>query len=246
MKSRNPAVNLRLIDWLVRPIVGFALLLLALCKVVGYWRALGLKKSDLFTTIMRDQAIYYIMLLICSGIKVANLGGVSDISSRSFYILYALGNPSLLSLYGSRMFLNLKEIGESKTKEGFCGAADARSSLHVPKFAEHDLASSKALFSIVIVEYVLIIRILALWQNNRILSFFLYLLLICEAAIRVVVTVMVMLSSELQFNFTVQGQAFVIALQTVAADTVYSRSALVGPDSLQSGRTLEIIGANEE
>ena len=42
------------------------------------------------------------------------------------------------------MFLNLKEIGESKTKEGFCGAGDARSSLHVPKFAERDIASSSA------------------------------------------------------------------------------------------------------
>ena len=54
----------------------------------------------------------------------------------SLYVFYALGNTSVLSLFGSRMFLNLKEAGESKGKGGTSRSGNIIATVSALQFAD--------------------------------------------------------------------------------------------------------------
>ena len=54
----------------------------------------------------------------------------------SLYVFYALGNTSVLSLFGSRMFLNLKEAGESKGKRGTSRSGNIIATVSALQFAD--------------------------------------------------------------------------------------------------------------
>ena len=63
-------------------------------------------------------------------------------------VLAGIGNPILLSLLGSRMIINLKEAGESKTKGEITNhwELNPRNTLSEPQFAAPPVLSSGVIF----------------------------------------------------------------------------------------------------
>lgn len=113
-------VNLTLVVWLILPITGFVLLVSALYKATEQWRITGLTRENLMTIIIKDQIIYYLVVLSCSianmiGLKIATTG----LSAGSYVLIQvAIGSPGLFCLVGSRMYMNLKEAGDTQLTEG--------------------------------------------------------------------------------------------------------------------------------
>lgn len=106
------ALSLQLVDWVINASVGFVLLVLALYKAIDHWKLSGIKKSSLINIMIEDQITYYILVLFCSAMNFANERVRSTELSVRNSIFSLIGNPGLLCLLGSRMFLNLKEVAE--------------------------------------------------------------------------------------------------------------------------------------
>ena len=49
---------------------------------------------------------------------VANNSVVATTANYSGYVFEVLGNPSFLCLFGSRMFINLKDAGKTEVNDG--------------------------------------------------------------------------------------------------------------------------------
>lgn len=113
-------VYFQFIDWMITAAIGFILLSLALYKTIEHWISLGLKGSSLVNLIIKDQIIYYIMIVFCSAINIAASKNnyLGSYSLEEGAILNLLGNPGFLCLVGRRMSLNLKEAGDAEVNEG--------------------------------------------------------------------------------------------------------------------------------
>ena len=62
--------------------------------------------------------ILLLRFIFCSIINLIGFKSDYELNSTREVIVYILGNPSLLCLLGSRMFINLKEAGSSDVKSG--------------------------------------------------------------------------------------------------------------------------------
>ncbi|PAV16747.1 hypothetical protein PNOK_0836700 [Pyrrhoderma noxium] len=103
---------LALTDWLFAMFVGLVLMALALYKAAIYWKeSSGFKGFTLIRVAIRDQGIYYLLVIACC---ILNTTGPFVISQKPILdvILVGLGNPTFLSVLGSRLLFNLKEAGE--------------------------------------------------------------------------------------------------------------------------------------
>ena len=67
--------------------------------------------------------ILLIRVIFCSIINLIGFKSDYEINSTREFIVSILGNPSLLCLLGSRMFINLKEAGSSGVKSGSSASA---------------------------------------------------------------------------------------------------------------------------
>ena len=88
--------------------------------------------SQALTKIRR---IHINRVLSCSALNI--ITWQVDLSG-SFFVLDSLGDPSLLCLLGSRMFLNLKNAGETEVKDDMSGGyrVGTGSILSDPQFAD--------------------------------------------------------------------------------------------------------------
>ncbi|PAV17199.1 hypothetical protein PNOK_0726300 [Pyrrhoderma noxium] len=137
-------INLGLADWSVQVVIGFILLSLALYKAIKDWKLTKYKKTDLIHILIRDQIYYYIAITFCS---ILNLLGFHNFGSEYYLlpiILSGIGCPTLFSLIGSRMIINLKEAGDSKLKGEISNhwELNPRSTLSEPQFAAPAVLSS--------------------------------------------------------------------------------------------------------
>ena len=103
---------------------GFLLLILALFKAREFWKLNGYRGSRLVLVLIKDQAFYYFMyvssfygwalfILLCRVIFCVVFGILDNrFAITSLFanaIFQGLGSPTLLCIFGSRMFFNLKE-----------------------------------------------------------------------------------------------------------------------------------------
>ena len=72
--------------------------------------------------------ILLLRIIFCSIINLVVYQLEYELDSTRNSIVYILGNPSLLCLLGSRMFINLKEAGSSDVKSGSSTSAPSQQS----------------------------------------------------------------------------------------------------------------------
>ena len=72
--------------------------------------------------------ILLIRVIFCSIINLIEYQPEYEFNSTRSSIVSILGNPSLLCLLGSRMFINLKEAGSSDVKGGSSASAPSQQS----------------------------------------------------------------------------------------------------------------------
>ena len=72
--------------------------------------------------------ILLLRFIFCSIINLIGFKSDYELNSTREVIVYILGNPSLLCLLGSRMFINLKEAGSSDVKGGSSTSAPSQQS----------------------------------------------------------------------------------------------------------------------
>ena len=72
--------------------------------------------------------ILLLRIIFCSIINLVVYQLEYELDSTRNNIVYILGNPSLLCLLGSRMFINLKEAGSSDVKGGSSTSAPSQQS----------------------------------------------------------------------------------------------------------------------
>ncbi|KAL5512646.1 hypothetical protein ACEPAG_2912 [Sanghuangporus baumii] len=106
------AWQLGMVNWLIPMIYGLILMILALHKAAKYWRiSAGFKGLSLVKVLIRDQVVYFMFLIMCCLFAILEFR--LEISSNFLSnVLNCLGNPSFLTILGSRMLFNLKEAGE--------------------------------------------------------------------------------------------------------------------------------------
>ncbi|KAH8109807.1 hypothetical protein DFH11DRAFT_1515096, partial [Phellopilus nigrolimitatus] len=94
------------------------LMALALYKAAEHWReTAGFSQLTLVKVLIQDQAIYFIMVIICSVMQI--LLDQLDITNPLLAdLLDMLGSPSLLSVLGSHLLVHLKEAGERGANGG--------------------------------------------------------------------------------------------------------------------------------
>ncbi|PAV20479.1 hypothetical protein PNOK_0310600 [Pyrrhoderma noxium] len=132
--------RLGLFSWLIPSIVGFMLLLLALYKGLLYCKENGFKGHSLVKVVIKDQLLYYVLVIFCGIINILNYEVVVFLpaSQRSFTlaaIVGIIGNPAMLSILGSHLFLNLKEEAELGTNVGIGTVNRYDHTLSIPQFA---------------------------------------------------------------------------------------------------------------
>ena len=142
--------------------IGLTLLALALYKAIAHWKLLGINSYDLITVIVRDQIIYYIMwisrtfwyiyqanqikyrLILC-GISTLTyyiimstkrIDLTKEYKDPGLYTAFILGSiGGLLSLFGSRTFLNLKEASGSRSKGATSPGRNTITTMSAVRFA---------------------------------------------------------------------------------------------------------------
>ena len=72
--------------------------------------------------------ILLLRIIFCSIINLIVFKSDYELNSTREVIVSILGNPSLLCLLGSRMFINLKEAGSSDVKDGSSTSAPSQQS----------------------------------------------------------------------------------------------------------------------
>ena len=70
--------------------------------------------------------ILLLRVIFCSIINLIGFKSEYELNSTREVIVSILGNPSLLCLLGSRMFINLKEAGSSDVKSGSSTSAPSQ------------------------------------------------------------------------------------------------------------------------
>ncbi|PAV15217.1 hypothetical protein PNOK_0897800 [Pyrrhoderma noxium] len=110
--------TLGFINWLIQTVVGFILFALALFQSAKQWKLMHFKGNDLKRVLIRDQIAYYFIVLFCGLINIISYQVTGLSTSNGAYVISILGSPIFLSILGSRMFINLKEAGESNLKVG--------------------------------------------------------------------------------------------------------------------------------
>lgn len=114
---------------------GAILMVIALYKAAEYWRlSAGFKGFTLVKVLIKDQVLYFMLQVMSHGFPSSYIHPFHSVILCSMFailgfrltipniiladILSSLGNPSFLSLLGSRMLVNLKEAGERGQNEG--------------------------------------------------------------------------------------------------------------------------------
>lgn len=132
-------------------------MVLALHKAAAMWReSSGLGGMGLLKVLIRDQAIYFLAWVSTSSQYLSDLihyirvifvsvlqiiDDVFDQSTLVALIFSFVGNPTLLSLLGARLLLNMKEAGEKGLNQGTsCGS---KSTVSEVDFAEAPQASTE-------------------------------------------------------------------------------------------------------
>ena len=64
-----------------------------------------------------------------------------EYGAPSLYVYYALRSTAIMTFFGSRMFLNLKEAGESKSKGGTSLSRNMIATISALRFADSRLQS---------------------------------------------------------------------------------------------------------
>ncbi|PAV15224.1 hypothetical protein PNOK_0898500 [Pyrrhoderma noxium] len=107
--------KLVVVEWSIQLAVACVLFLLVLYKSIKHWKLLGYNRNSLIYIIIRDQIVYYLIVMIFSAVAIIPSTFITDSLSISSYAIDILGNPGFLCLFGSRMFINLIEAGYSNT-----------------------------------------------------------------------------------------------------------------------------------
>ncbi|KAH8109358.1 hypothetical protein DFH11DRAFT_944898 [Phellopilus nigrolimitatus] len=118
--------------WAVPMLYAIILMVLALYKAVQHWRELAaFSQFNLLTVLIRDQAIYFALVIYCS---VVGIVAVQLFNPNTFLsiLLTALGSPSLLSVLGSHLLVHLKEAGERRANGGTSYRMTTMSSMRFP------------------------------------------------------------------------------------------------------------------
>ncbi|KAH8113213.1 hypothetical protein DFH11DRAFT_1777004 [Phellopilus nigrolimitatus] len=118
--------------WAVPMLYAIILMVLALYKAVQHWRELAaFSQFNLLTVLIRDQAIYFALVIYCS---VLGIVAVQLFNPNTFLsiLLTALGSPSLLSVLGSHLLVHLKEAGERRANGGTSYRMTTMSSMRFP------------------------------------------------------------------------------------------------------------------
>ncbi|EJC99480.1 uncharacterized protein FOMMEDRAFT_160538 [Fomitiporia mediterranea MF3/22] len=85
-----------IVDWTIPMVYGLILMLLAVYRAAEFWKMeAGLKGLELVKVLIRDQMIYFLLIL-----------------------LQRVGSLSFLSILGSRLFFHMKEAGKLGVNEG--------------------------------------------------------------------------------------------------------------------------------
>ncbi|KAL5500904.1 hypothetical protein ACEPAH_9291 [Sanghuangporus vaninii] len=118
LENSIPPLQWIMVNWIIPMVYGAVLMVLALYKAAEYWRmSAKLKGSTLVKVLLQDQVLYFLLVIGCSVLNIISFK--VDISNEfASTVLGALGNPSCLSLLGSRMLFRLKEAGERGQNEG--------------------------------------------------------------------------------------------------------------------------------
>ncbi|KAL5480257.1 hypothetical protein ACEPAI_1527 [Sanghuangporus weigelae] len=107
-----------MVNWIIPIVYGSVLMILALYKAADYWKvSAGFKHFTLVKVLLRDQVLYFALAISCSVINIITNRVIFSSPSLGA-VLNSLGNPTFLSLLGSRMLFNLKEAGERGQNEG--------------------------------------------------------------------------------------------------------------------------------
>ena len=121
---------------------GTFLFILALYKALQFWKEGGIWGSRLVLVLITDQAIYFLLyarspnsisnpqrhplthtfclkpsMISCATFNIVN-DSLPSATLLAEAVMQTLGNPTLLSILGSRMFFNLKEAAEHGINTG--------------------------------------------------------------------------------------------------------------------------------
>ncbi|KAL5525194.1 hypothetical protein ACEPAF_9063 [Sanghuangporus sanghuang] len=120
--SRKLLVGLRCLYWSAPLTYNSILMGLSFYKAASIQSSLGFQGVNLVRTVVVDQAIYFLLVIICSVANiVTNLCPAQGRSSLIF-ILNILAGAQLLCLQGSRMLIHLKKVSERRLEtEASCG-----------------------------------------------------------------------------------------------------------------------------
>ncbi|KAL5512653.1 hypothetical protein ACEPAG_2919 [Sanghuangporus baumii] len=117
-EDNEPPWQLGMVDWLIPMAYGAILMILALYNAVEPWKiSAGFKGFVLVKVLVRDQALYFILVIACCIFNIIEFWVVFS-NELLAGILAALGNPAFLTILGNRMLFNLKEAGERGQNEG--------------------------------------------------------------------------------------------------------------------------------
>ncbi|KAH8109183.1 hypothetical protein DFH11DRAFT_1814136 [Phellopilus nigrolimitatus] len=116
--NRNPPNVWSALSWAAPMLYAIILMVLALYKAAEHWReTAGFSQFTLVKVLIQDQAIYFIMVIFCSVMKIMAIQlDVPNVALSDF--LNYLGSPSLLCVLGSHLLVHLKEAGERGANGG--------------------------------------------------------------------------------------------------------------------------------
>ncbi|KAH8106466.1 hypothetical protein DFH11DRAFT_1830608, partial [Phellopilus nigrolimitatus] len=116
--NRSPPKVWGALSWAVPMVYAIILMVLALYKAAEHWReTAGFSQLTLVKVVIEDQAIYFIMVIFCSVMKIISIQlYIPNVLLAD--ILSVLSSPSLLCVLGSHLLVHLKEAGERGANGG--------------------------------------------------------------------------------------------------------------------------------
>ncbi|KAH8112195.1 hypothetical protein DFH11DRAFT_1745102 [Phellopilus nigrolimitatus] len=116
--NRNPPRLWGALSWVAPLLYAIILMVLALYKAAQHWRETGgFSQYTLVRVLIQDQAIYFIMVIFCTVMKIMSIELIIP-NVLLADLLDVLGNPSLLCVLGSHLLVHLKEAGERGANGG--------------------------------------------------------------------------------------------------------------------------------
>ncbi|KAH8109344.1 hypothetical protein DFH11DRAFT_1861481 [Phellopilus nigrolimitatus] len=104
--------------WTVPILYAIILMVLALFKAAQHWReSAGLSQFNLLMVLIKDQAIYFILVIFCSIMGVVQYQ-FNIQTSLLASLLPVLVYPRLFCVIGNHLLVHLKETGERRAKGG--------------------------------------------------------------------------------------------------------------------------------